>query len=509
MNTYKIGVDIGGTNTDAVLVSENNEIVASCKILTSDPIEKSVVMAITQLLERQGLANIEAVFIGTTHATNALLEEKDLLPIGLIRIAGQRPDVTAGYTWPKTLQSIVIKGQRTIAGGFECDGSEICRFDEKGARRAIDELLALGCKGLAIVGSFSMLNSSHEKLVKAIIEDVVGTKFPITCSYEISGLGFLERENATILNTSLKYVMAKGFQNIQNALKELLPECPMYMVQNDQSAMTFDEACHLPILTIASGQTNSFVGASLLSGYKNALVIDVGGTSSDIGLVLEGMPKRSSHSTKIGGVHMQFSLPDTNSLAIGGGSIVTEEGVGPLSVSKNLFKEALCFGGSTCTLTDLGVLLEALEIDGAKTVYFSREKALQHLKEIAGQVQRACVFMQEKYKGLPVLLVGGGAPIIAWALQRFSTLENVQTIEHANVANAFGAALCEFSATIDTVRPLKDNRHEILLDLKNEALLKALEKGAVKERVRITQIDITPIAYSKDNLSKIMIRACG
>ncbi len=504
----RIGVDIGGTNTDAVLVSEKNEILAKCKVQTLDSIEKSVVTAISKIVENGNEEKIEGIFIGTTHATNAILEEKDLLPTGIIRIAGQYPDVTSGYTWPKSLQDKAIKGQRTIPGGFECDGSEISPFSKEEAKKAVYDLLELGCEGFAIIGSFSIINPLHELHVRKILQEIKGQNTPCTCSYEISGLGFIERENATILNTSLKYVMAKGFQNIQNALKELHLECPMYMVQNDQSAMTFEEACHLPILTIASGQTNSFIGGTVLSGYNDALVIDVGGTSSDIGLVLNKMPKRSSHSTKIGGVQMQFCLPDTNSLAIGGGSIVTEQGVGPQSVSKHLLKKALCFGGDICTLTDLGITVGAIEIDGTKSSPYCKEKALRHLKELSKQLEKAIVVMLGKSRELPIILVGGGAPIICWALLRFSSLKNVQTIEHSNVANAFGAALCEFSATIDTIKSLRDDT-SVLQDLKNEALLKAIEKGASKDQVRITQMEITPIAYSKENLSKIYIRACG
>src|SRR5690606_7091816 len=127
------------------------------------------------------------------------------------------------------------------------------------------------------------------------------------------------------------------------------------LTQNDGTLMTADFAERFPVLTFASGPSNSVRGAAFLSGRRNALVLDVGGTTSDIGVLVDGFPRRSSLAVDVGGVRTTFRMPDVYSFGLGGGSIVTEEGdsvrVGPESVGYRLTREAWTFGGDTLTAT--------------------------------------------------------------------------------------------------------------------------------------------------------------
>src|SRR5581483_4393230 len=183
MQKYSIGIDIGGTNTDAVLIDETKKILASCKKTTTDPVEGAVVDCIKYLLQKAQVpsSSLSAICVGTTHATTAILEAKNLLPTGLIRIAGHKPDMPSGFGWDTNLRSHIVC-TKTIPGGFECDGSLITPFSTKIAKQAVLDLLRKGAQAVSIVGCFSPVNNTQEKEVEQLILGMMGKDFPVTCS---------------------------------------------------------------------------------------------------------------------------------------------------------------------------------------------------------------------------------------------------------------------------------------------------------------------------------------
>ncbi len=514
MNYYTIGVDIGGTNTDVVLLDERQTIIAKHKETTSFPLEEATGQAICQVLAKSDVSpqQIVSLFFGTTHATNALLETKELLRVGLIRIAGHEPDVTSGFFWPDVLRQQVIGMQKTIPGGFECDGQEISPFDTKKALQAIDELLEAKVSAIAVVGVFSPLNPAQELAVKKLIGLRAGNDFAVSLSHEIGGIGFIERENAALLNAALKKVISSSFWTLEKKMEQIGIKAPLWMVQNDGSIMDMAQATHLPIFTIAAGQTNSFIGASKLAGVDDALVLDIGGTSTDIGVIQSGFPRRSSHSARIGGVELQFAMPDTLSLAIGGGSCISSElAIGPRSVARELKQQAQCFGGNIATLTDVGVLLDIFSLPGSSpdTIRLSKAEGYQVLQTLSTKVVQALRTMQGKAKPLPVIVVGGAASLIVKALEGTEFEKQLRVLPDAAVANAYGAAVAEVAACTNVVLSLTQNRETVLEEMKRQTLAKAIEKGSHPTRTRITSVDITPYAYSKEGLAKVSITAAG
>ena len=144
--------------------------------------------------------------------------------------------------------------------------------------------------------------------------------------------------------------------------QEGIANAEVYLSQNDGTLMTMEHARRYPILTIACGPTNSIRGASYLSHLDNAIVIDVGGTTTDLGVIQAGFPRESGVAVTIGGVRTNFRMPDVYSIGLGGGSIVREHAdgsvtVGPDSVGYRLTEKALVFGGDTLTATDIAVRL--------------------------------------------------------------------------------------------------------------------------------------------------------
>lgn len=491
-----IGMDIGGTHTDAVLV-EQGKIVRSCKTTTTRPLEEGVK---TGLAKIGVVKDLKAIHIGTTHATNALLEGKNLYRTGVIRLAGHQPDMLRpGAGWPTFLKDRVIAGVETVDGGLECDLRPITPFDPRQVREAAERLVAAGAESLALVGVFSPILAEQEELAGQVIQEAFGEDFPVSLSSRIGGIGFIERENATILNSALKRPMLEGFSRLQGTMNALGLDAPLFLTQNNGSVIDLGRAIDYPLLTLSSGPTNSFIGACRLAGVNDAIVVDVGGTSTDIGFVQNGFPRRSIHNVSFGGVSLNFRTPDVLALAIGGGSLVSGMLVGPESCGGQLMSVAQIFGGSQLTLTDIACKAGAMTIESAalENVQVSQSEAEEVMAKVRMSIQRGVDKMRGRHQGLPVIAVGGGASVVG-AMQP----------EHQAVANAYGAALAEVSATVDTVLSLVD-REQALEQVKDQALQLAVDEGASVTSVRVVDLQVIPYHYVPNQLARVVVTASG
>ncbi len=512
-NSYVIGIDIGGTNTDAVLVDQNNKIISSIKATTTEDISQGFSEAITQLLQKTPIdtAQIKGVFVGTTHAINAILQKKDLFRVGVIRIAGQMPEgFPVAFSWPQDLREAVIGGSETINGGLECYGSPLTPFCNKEAAQAIQSLLEKGVESIAIVGVFSPLSGQQERDVAAIALEIAGKDFPLSISCEIGGIGFIERENSTILNASLKKVMQKGFLALQTACEKLKLSCPLMVTQNDGSLIDLNRAIDYPVLTISAGATNSFIGAARLALLSDAIVVDIGGTSTDVGYVRSGFPVRSLNKSNIGGVLLNFPMPDVLSIGLGGGSIISFDGdtpkIGPKSVGKFLTTLAQSFGGNQLTLTDAALMMKYVDIPEATPQLASicAVKGKTIFDSVQAKIEALLPKIQGEGENLPVIFVGGGAGLLPpyFFKERYSIPSNF------NVANAYGAALAEISGSVDTVVSLQ-NREGVLDRLYAMAKQKAIDLGADPATLRLIDQQIIPYSYVPNQMARVIVKYCG
>lgn len=500
---YIIGIDIGGTNTDAVLIDETQRIIAACKAMTTEDISIGFSNVLEKLLTQTNidLDLIQGVYVGTTHATNAILQNKDLYRVGIIRIAGQRPqDLPAAYAWPEKLRQSVVVGFETIAGGYNCNGMPITPFSALEGRAAVERLQKKGAESFAIVGVFSPLCAEQEQQVA----ELIGPAFPVTLSSDIGGIGFIERENSTILNAALKSVLQRGFRSLAACCLQLGLRCPLMITQNDGSLIELDRAIEFPVLTISAGPTNSFVGGTRLLGGQDAIVVDIGGTSTDVGLVRNGFPLRSLNTSIIGGVALNFPMPDVLSEALGGGTIVGWDSgnpvIGPTSVGSRLTSCSIGFGGESLTLTDVALKRGSMNIDGA--VPERIDLSSKQVDAISVVVKSKICQMIAKVRGvdesLPVVFVGGGARLMeGWAVP-----------PHYDVANAYGAALSEVSGVIDTVVSLTD-REKVLSKICDNAKEKALANGACEGSLRLVDQQIIPYAYIPNQMARVVVRYSG
>ena len=192
----------------------------------------------------------------------------------------------------------------------------------------------------------------------------------VTLSHDLGRIGLLERENAALLNAALVELARTTVAGFTRAIAASGIAAPLYLTQNDGTVMAAEIAAALPVMSFASGATNSMRGAAFLSGLADAMVIDVGGTSTDVGQLRRGFPREANSVVEIGGVRTLFRMPDLLSIGLGGGSVVERDplAVGPKSVGYRLTREALVFGGDTLTATDAAVAAGLAEIGDARAV---------------------------------------------------------------------------------------------------------------------------------------------
>ncbi len=538
----RIGVDVGGTNTDAVLMDGAN-VVSSTKTPTTANVSEGIAKALRAVIADSGIDTvaIDGVMIGTTHFTNAVVERKHLTPTACIRL-GLPATVCLPpmVDWPDDLREIVGGNAHLAHGGHEFDGREISAYQPDEVREIAEKIRDAGLNAIAISSVFSPVNATFEEQSADIVREVIPDA-NITLSSEIGRIGLLERENAAIMNSCLRQLAARTVDGFKAALDELQITAPFYISQNDGTLMNADFAKEYPVLTFASGPTNSMRGAAFLSGLRDAIVVDIGGTTTDIGVLQHGFPRVAALAVDIGGVRTNFRMPDTYSIGLGGGSLLSphpkslphKEGgtsttqqdspsrtlgegaggwgdvkVGPRSVGYELTEKALVFGGDTLTATDV-IVAGGSEDIGDKSAVAGLDPALvtavqaRIMEMIAIAVDR----MKTSATPVPVIVVGGGSILVTGEIEGASEIIKP---DHFPVANAIGAAIAQVGGECDRIFSLAElSRDEALDQAKGEASERAVNAGADAASIEIVDVEEVPLAYLPGNATRIMVKAIG
>jgi N-methylhydantoinase A/oxoprolinase/acetone carboxylase beta subunit len=512
---FRIGIDVGGTNTDAVIVDEKNNVVTQYKTVTTDDISLGVEEAVKKILELSEIKvrDIKSVMLGTTHATNALVERKKLSRVGVIRISAPSGFAIPPFTaWPEDLLTSVFAGYSIVKGGYEYSGLPIAEIDKDEIKKAVDALLKKAANSIAISCTFSPIKSEYEILAAEIAKEMLGDDFPVTLSHEIGSVGLLERENAAILNSAIRELAEKAYGSFQKSIQKNGINTELFITQNDGTLMSIDWAKRYPVLTIASGPTNSLRGAAFLSKLSDALVVDVGGTTTDIGVLKNGFPRESGTAVEICGVRTNFRMPDIVSIGLGGGSILRGDKealqVGPESVGYRIRDEALVFGGKTLTATDMAVKNGLVALGNKNAVSTIPEDVAKKCNSvIKATIETAIDSMKTQAGDVPVILVGGGSIIVPENLQGAS---EVIIPENFSVANAIGAAISQISGSVDGIYDvLEKGREKVLEEIKEEAINEAVKAGALRSSVTIVDIEEIPLAYLPSNAVRFRAKAVG
>src|SRR6185503_1295439 len=360
--------------------------------------------------------------------------------------------------------------------------------------------------GVALTSVFGSVWAKHELAAEAIVREVMGDDIHVSLSHEIGSVGLLERENATVLNAALRAVAVEVAGALGTALASHGLEPATFFAQNDGTLMALDYAVSHPILTIGSGPANSLRGAAYLTGLRDAMVADVGGTSTDVGVLANGFPRESSAAVEIGGIRTNFRMPDLVAIAVGGGSVITDDRVGPRSVGYRLPDEALVFGGATPTLTDAAVAAGRAEIGTAPP-------QAHHASLMAG-LERADIMLADAVDRVktargdrPLVVVGGGSILVP---DRLPGVSEVIRPPHHDVANAIGAAIAAVSGQIDRIYHVGESgRDALLAQAREEARDEAVRAGADPERVEIVELEELPLAYLTTPSVRVRVKAAG
>jgi N-methylhydantoinase A/oxoprolinase/acetone carboxylase beta subunit len=508
----RLGIDVGGTNTDAVIMDGADRVIAKAKVPGTPDITGGIVAAIDAVLRAPEAApeRITHVMLGTTHATNAVLERRNLRRIAVIRIGGPAThSIRPMFGWPPDLTAAISAGAVIVDGGIEFDGRDLSPLDTEAISRFLGQV-ADSADGVAITSVFAPVSARHELAAAEIVKRELG-ELHMSLSHEIGSLGLIERENATILNGALTGVANDVAIAMYQALEahELRPVT--FFAQNDGTLMALDQALRYPVLTIGSGPANSVRGAAFLTRTADSLVIDVGGTSTDVGVLVNGFPRESSYGVEIGGIRTNFRMPDLVTIALGGGTMVAADDgeirVGPRSVGYRLQQDALVFGGGTATLTDSAVAAGRARLGDRGLVAGQQRLLTEALAQADVLLADAIDRMKTSREDRPLIAVGGGSILIP---DQIPGVSEVIRPEHYDTANAVGAAIASVSGQIDRIFHLGPGGRQAALDEAcGEARERAVAAGAEPGTVQIVEMEEIPLAYLTSPAVRIRAKAAG
>lgn len=475
--------------------------------------------------------DVASVVIGTTHFINSVVEmdQSRLAKVAVLRLCGPfSRDIPIGIDWPPRLRATICGHVGFVDGGLEIDGSLIAELDEEQVKRECETIKAMGIKSIAIVGIFSPIDVVYKQEERTA--ELIKAAYPeadICCSKDVANIGFLERENATILNASILPFARQTILSFQDAIvSQLNLKCPVFVTQNDGTILSASAAARLPIRTFSSGPTNSMRGAAFLMQSQGGdqeekeamMVVDIGGTTTDVGLLQKnGFPRQAAAYSEIAGVRTNFAYPDVRSIGLGGGSIVGKDQktgkltVGPESVGYQIQTKALLFGGDVPTTTDYTVLgqPDLLNI-GDRSLVEDKPDLKANLPEFQATVKSMLESIIDTMKtspdDIPVVLVGGGAVIAPDTLRGAS---RVVKPKWSGVANAIGAATARVGGVVDVVVSTEGrSMADVIEEVCSRAVDSAVAGGARRETVSIAEVESFPLQYIADK-SRIMIKAVG
>jgi N-methylhydantoinase A/oxoprolinase/acetone carboxylase beta subunit len=510
VSRVRIGVDVGVTNTDAVVMDTTGAVLAWMKSPTSPDHLVGIREAIAGALSRAGNVTATQVMAGSTHVADAISRRRNLAKVGVLRIGASSSLSIPPFTmWPNDLVERVAGPVALIRGGHEHDGREISPLDTD-AVHAFAALCAGAVDGVAVVGMTSPVNADHERRAAAILRDLLGEHITITQGHVVGGIGLLERENSAILNSSLMGLHRTVIDGIGQVLIELGHTTDLYLTQNDGTLISASEAVRRPLLSIGSGPTNSMRGAAYLSGLTDAVVMDVGGTSTVLGLLVDGFPRVSGCPVEVGGVRTNYRMPELVSAQLGGATVVhrgSPPRIGPDNVGERLMTDGLVFGGAITTLSDVSVSAGRTALGDPALARV--EPVL--VRSVMAQVDARLVALADRTKAsrakLPLVAVGGAAHLVPDQMPGISA---VLRYEHSPVANAIGAATAEASGSIDRIYSYdRSSRNRCITDAQQLASEDAVLAGADPARTRITKMTEIPMSYMPGNCVRVQVTALG
>ena len=309
-----LGIDTGGTYTDAVLFDDRQGVLRTAKSLTTrEDLAVGVRGAVDAVLREPPPEPVVLVSLSTTLATNALVEGHGS-PVCLL-LVGQPPGILERASLREALGSDPVV---FIAGGHGATGDEQAPLDLDAVRAAV-EAHAPQVSAFAVAGYFAVRNNAHEVAVREVVHELCA--LPVTCSHELANaLDAPRRALTALLNARLVHLLDQLVRAVAALLAERGIEAPLMVVKGDGSLISAEEALHRPVETILSGPAASLVGAHHLCGEDDVLVSDIGGTTTDVALLRGGRPALDSRGATVGGWRTMVEAVAVHTFGLGGDS---------------------------------------------------------------------------------------------------------------------------------------------------------------------------------------------
>ncbi len=314
---YVVGIDTGGTYTDGVLMDySTREVLASAKTLTTYEDLTQGIINVLKKIRIDSPARVKLVGISSTLATN-FIAEGNTKPVGLI-LLGYDQGLIESYGLDARFAT---RNYAYFQGGHNAQGEEQTAPDLEGIKTWIREQ-GENLEALAISSYFSPLNPEHEEQAMQAVREI--TDIPVVLGHQLSTqLDSIKRATTASLNASLVAVMHEFIQAVKASLKDLGLKAPLMIVKGDGSLMPYTEAARKPVETILSGPAASTIGGRFLSGLDAALVVDVGGTTTDMALIENGNITVSGQGARVGEMETSVQAASIRTVCIGCDSRIT------------------------------------------------------------------------------------------------------------------------------------------------------------------------------------------
>ncbi|MCG6659855.1 hydantoinase/oxoprolinase family protein [Halomonas campisalis] len=313
--SYRLGIDTGGTFTDAVLLDEADQVVAMAKRLTTRMDLQQGIADAVAALPADLLSQVELVSLSSTLTTNSAVEGKGA-PIGVLLIGYDERQVQA----TGLVSLLGASSLSRLGGGHDAGGHELAPLDEAALRETV---LAWRerVSAFAVSASFSVRNPAHERRAAELVHELTGK--PVTCGHELAAsLGAPRRAMTAALNARMIAYVAQLIEAVRGLLHRHRITAPLMIVKGDGSLVSADSAILQPITTVLSGPAASVNGAMMLSGHRNLIVADMGGTTTDIAVVRDGLPTLSFDGARVGDWRPMVEAIKLYSIGLGGDSEV-------------------------------------------------------------------------------------------------------------------------------------------------------------------------------------------
>ncbi|MDP6329653.1 MAG: hydantoinase/oxoprolinase family protein, partial [SAR324 cluster bacterium] len=530
-----VGVDVGGTFTDLILIDEQSGGVRISKVPSTPENQAFGVMS---ALKKSSaiLPDLNILIHGTTVTTNALLERK-VSRLGLITTRGFRDVLELGRrTRPKpygltgSFECLIPRNLRLeVQERIDSDGEVLEKLDETEVRKAVQTLLELGAESLVIHFLHSYKNDSHEKEAEAIARELWPTSFITRGSALVSEYREYERGTTASINAAVQPVLNRYISSLREALKDEGYSRELLVMQGNGGTVSSNIVTEDAVKTVMSGPASGVMAAAFTagqSGFMNVVTYDMGGTSCDVGLIVEGIPQVSSELEIEYAMPIHVPMVDVHTIGAGGGSIAWVNDAGLLQVgpeSAGAQPGPICYGkgGARPTMTDANLVLgrlnpeKLLAVDNPVFLEKVREllmKEVGHplgLKDaeatasailrigntnMAGALRLMSLARGHDPRDFVLFAFGGAGPLHATALAREMGIPRVLVPMRPGITNAVGCVAADVRH--DYVRSINLPLEHVDMEIVKNAFETQIREG--KELIEREGIEIEEMIVLHD-----------